>query len=126
MVGPMIREMAELVFVYGTLKRGLALAREMRRARGKLLGLATIRGNLYDLGPYPAAVPGRGTIHGELYAVPEPGLAHLDRVEGRGYRRRLVTALGLDGWKRKAWVYFYRRRPAHAPRLPEGRYAGEE
>ena len=118
----MIREMAEILFVYGTLKRGLALEAEMLRAGGKYLGAATIRGDLYDLGPYPAAVRGRGTIHGELYLVPKSGLARLDRVEGSEYMRRRVVAHCDGGGKERAWVYFYCRRPGAARRLPEGRY----
>ena len=114
--------MAGAVFVYGTLKRGLALEAEMRRAGGKYLGPATIRGDLYDLGPYPAVVPGRGTVHGELYLVPKSGLARLDRVEGDEYVRRRVTARCAAGSPVRAWAYFYRRRLGRARRLTQGRY----
>jgi len=116
--------MAEIVFVSGTLTRGLPLEAEMRRARGKFLGLATIRGDLYDLGAYPAAVPGRGTVHGELYLVPKSGLAHLDRVEGSEYHRHRAVVRSQRGGKLSAWVYFYRRQPPAARRLQEGAYAG--
>ena len=50
-----------LVFVYGTLKRGEARARLWPR-KPQAVEPATVRGTLYDLGDYPALVPGDDTV----------------------------------------------------------------
>ncbi len=81
------------VFVYGTLMRGepnhrlLAGADYLGRARTEPAF------ELVDLGAFPAMVPGgRTAVSGEVYAVDDPTLAALDRLEGhpRFYRRRAV------------------------------------
>jgi gamma-glutamylcyclotransferase (GGCT)/AIG2-like uncharacterized protein YtfP len=72
-------------FVYGTLKK--------EQLRGTLwprppqnVTLGIIRATLYDLGPYPGAVPGDDWILGELWQFsPEdmqPTTEVLDRIEG--------------------------------------------
>jgi len=91
-----------LLFVYGSLKRG-------QRAHHLLQGLpwlgqAWLPGAcLHDLGPFPMAVLGEGSIQGELYGVSEADLAALDRFEGapRLYQRHWLNL--ADG--RSAWVY---------------------
>ena len=112
------------VLVYGSLKRGLANHHWLRGAR--FLGEAAMAGlALFDLGPFPMAVPsGDGALlHGELYAVDPGQLAQLDVLEGtpRLYERRRHPLLaGGD-----AWVYV--GRPAqvrHSPRIPTGRWPG--
>jgi gamma-glutamylaminecyclotransferase len=90
------------VFVYGTLKRGFGNHRLL--ARAALVGEATIRGSMHDLGAFPAvAIDGKaGTVHGELFDVDSPTMERLDRLEGTPhfYQRKLVhTSAG------EAWVY---------------------
>jgi len=76
---------------------------------------------LYDLGAYPAAVPGAGVIRGDLLTVTVDALPIADRVEGHPtfYRRAQVTVQTDDGAV-TAWVYWAppglhrgRRRIAH-------------
>ncbi len=62
---------------------------------------------LYDLGEYPAAAPGVGTIHGDLLQVDPAAVPIADRIEGHPtfYRRAEVmvqTAIGAA----RAWVYW--------------------
>ncbi|HEY8599984.1 MAG TPA: gamma-glutamylcyclotransferase family protein, partial [Thermomicrobiales bacterium] len=72
-------------FVYGTLKRGQSnyplIAASVREARP-----ATIRGRLYDVGPFPALAHGDEAIHGELLLIVPEALAGvlvvLDDLEG--------------------------------------------
>jgi len=100
-------------FVYGTLKRG-----EVRErcwpAKPIAVEPATVRGALYDLGPYPALAVGDDIVAGELWQL-APGdmpatLAALDRVEGYAgndddlYRRVIVECQTSDGSTR-AWTY---------------------
>jgi gamma-glutamylcyclotransferase (GGCT)/AIG2-like uncharacterized protein YtfP len=113
------------VFLYGTLMRG--------EPAWHRLGLATalafvceagIEGVLYDLGGYPALVPGEGRVPGELFRIVDPAvLAAMDAYEvylperpgDSDYLRRRVRVAGLD-----AWVYVYRLEVGDAPRLPSG------
>jgi gamma-glutamylcyclotransferase (GGCT)/AIG2-like uncharacterized protein YtfP len=113
------------VFVYGTLKRGMAnhcwLQRECFLAEAALPGAC-----LYDLGPFPMAVLAphpspQMVVHGELFTVQASTLEALDRLEGapRLYERHWLELCSGD----PAWVYLGRpRQVRHAPRLPSGRW----
>ena len=108
----------QLVFVYGTLKRGEKNHHWLEGASWQ--GEAELSGVLlHDLGPFPMAVIGEGTAIGEVYAVEEHGLARLDELEGypRLYDRQMLSL--NDG--RRAWVYLVRpRQVRHAPLVVGG------
>jgi gamma-glutamylcyclotransferase (GGCT)/AIG2-like uncharacterized protein YtfP len=108
----------QLVFVYGTLKRGEKNHHWLEGASWQ--GEAELNGVLlHDLGPFPMAVIGEGTAFGEVYAVKVRGLARLDELEGypRLYVRQLLSL--SDG--RRAWVYLGRpRQVRHAPQVDGG------
>lgn len=108
----------DLLFVYGTLKRGLVNHHHLGGA--PFLGEAELPGvQLHDLGPFPMAIPGEGPARGELYQVNACQLAHLDRFEGvpRLYRRECWRL--PDG--RQAWIYLGQpRQVRHSPRLEAG------
>jgi gamma-glutamylcyclotransferase (GGCT)/AIG2-like uncharacterized protein YtfP len=75
----------EIVFVYGSLKRGYALHKVLSGAT--YLGAATTLPlyRLYDCGDYPGMVHHADngvSIHGELYDVDAACLQRLDEVEG--------------------------------------------
>jgi gamma-glutamylcyclotransferase (GGCT)/AIG2-like uncharacterized protein YtfP len=111
---------SNLVFVYGTLKRGAS--NHAWLAGSRWLGEACLPGLvLHDLGPFPMAVLGAGTVYGELYGVDAAGLARLDQLEGypRLYDRQLLPL--ADG--SRAWVYLGRpRQVRHAPVLASGHW----
>lgn len=73
----------ELLFVYGTLRRGGSndIARLAPSAR--FSGTARIRGALFDQGAYPAMMldPESGWVIGELYEVAPPDWRVLDTLE---------------------------------------------
>ncbi len=120
-----------LLFVYGTLRRGLggtpraALERHARwEGRGRLAG------RLFMAEGYPAAVAapeGSQWVVGDLYRVwrPAPLFAVLDRYEDARlggpadrppdrrslgeYRRERHRIAAEDGSPRLAWVYLYNR-----------------
>jgi len=108
--------MIRAVFVYGTLKRGQE--REGCWPRKPLrVASAEMRGQLYDLGPYPALVPGTDRVLGELWFLAEADVAEtlrvLDEVECYGiedvdlYVRRVIECWTLDdGERHAAYVYF--------------------
>ncbi|MGM0575681.1 MAG: gamma-glutamylcyclotransferase family protein [Myxococcota bacterium] len=104
----MARGASHLVFVYGSLMRGM-------RHHDVLAGAAFVRADatvgwfdLVDLGAWPGAVePGQASVQGEVYRVDAPGLTTLDRFEGCPdlYVRRRVD-LAETG---EAWMYVFRR-----------------
>jgi gamma-glutamylcyclotransferase (GGCT)/AIG2-like uncharacterized protein YtfP len=102
------------VFVYGTLKRGECRARYWPHPP-ICVDSATVRGRLYDLGPYPALGQGDDVVRGEVWHLAPEHMAEtlrvLDEVEGASqlksaYYRRIVVACRLDdGSECQAWAY---------------------
>jgi len=105
------------VFVYGTLQRGECRAHYWPHPPQQVED-GTIRGRLYNLGPFPALTEGGDAVAGELWTIApkhiEQTLAVLDEVEaaagpGQLYQRRLVTCRTASGREAAAHVYFYAR-----------------
>ncbi|MCL6502575.1 MAG: gamma-glutamylcyclotransferase [Pirellulales bacterium] len=106
------------VFVYGTLQRGQQRQSAWPRRPVRILPAVT-QGRLFDLGPYPALLPGDGLVAGELWcfraADLEATLEVLDVIEGHTgaeddlYRRRLVECCTGDGQRHWAYAYFFNR-----------------
>jgi gamma-glutamylcyclotransferase (GGCT)/AIG2-like uncharacterized protein YtfP len=94
------------LFVYGTLMSGHLRAQAWPH-RPASITPAWTRGELYDLGPYPALVSGSDRIRGEIWAFPPDSadwlatLATLDALEGHHggpddlYGRALVPCFPL-------------------------------
>ncbi len=117
------------LFVYGRLRRGdIGYRRLGLEQRTDWLGEARIHGRLYDLGDYPAFVPGDdGIVHGEVLAFDDAALwAALDDYEDCDAARpalseyRRIAADLLDGGR--AWVYVYNRSLEDRPVIPGGAY----
>jgi gamma-glutamylcyclotransferase (GGCT)/AIG2-like uncharacterized protein YtfP len=116
------------VFVYGTLQRG-----HCRQAcwphPPRQVQPATARGRLFDLGAYPALVPGDELVLGELWHFgPEQidaTLDALDRIEGYDagplalYTRQVVVCYDRAGGSCRAHAYLYARHEdlRHAARI---------
>ncbi len=101
------------IFVYGTLQRGQVREHSWPRPPVSI-EFATVRGALYDLGPYPALVPGDDTVGGELWHIAECDiavtLAALDRIEGYANRkddlyRRVIVECRTAAGSVPAWTY---------------------
>lgn len=123
----------EHLFVYGTLMRGFAL-----RGRAgiepwlEFVASGRVSGTLYDLGAYPALVPGPGDVSGEAYRMlaAAPLLSRLDRIEdyrpatptAGQYRREPAEARLGDGRTVTAWLYVYNWSTASATPIPHGDY----
>ena len=105
--------MSELLFVYGTLKRGYCRSYVLQDA--KYLGEVSTQANyaLYDLGDYPGIVheQGAGMIKGELYQVCGAMWSQLDEVEGVeiGLFHRDEVVLSDQHENAVATAYFYSR-----------------
>ena len=101
--------MANFVFFYGTLMAGF----DRRRRAGmddklSYVGRGHIRGNMFDLGLYPAVVPAPDAqVWGEVYRMADPAmvLGAMDDIEGYRaddpdkslYSRQLATVTFADG-----------------------------
>jgi gamma-glutamylcyclotransferase (GGCT)/AIG2-like uncharacterized protein YtfP len=72
--------MSCVVFVYGTLLRGMGRAAVLDGST--CLGPASITASLHNLGHYPGITDGEGTVVGELYEVSSETLQQLDCIEG--------------------------------------------
>ena len=99
--------MNNLVFVYGTLRRGGANAMSMRFPSSKFVAEAKVSGRLYDLGAYPGLVlnESNSLVTGEVYKVDDETLNKLDDFEASSNycRKQIEIALGT---KRKiGWTY---------------------
>lgn len=92
----------QLLFVYGTLRRGGSNDMAQFGWRARWHGLARVRGRLYDLGPYPGLVLGGAQwVRGELYWMDpsiEPALDRLEEVwpDRTGEYRRLRALVIVD------------------------------
>lgn len=123
------------LFVYGTLRRGFHNAAFqyitpyfVHEADGK------VKGSLYDLGEYPAAIPTTNGhfIIGELYKAKSVeefnwAISQLDDYEGvhpeegefQLYERALTTVYA-DKKEYTAWIYWYKGNTAGAPLVESG------
>jgi gamma-glutamylcyclotransferase (GGCT)/AIG2-like uncharacterized protein YtfP len=106
---------SERLFVYGTLRppregRARSDSRFYPAVAPYVLASEPARlpdAVLYDMGPYPAARPGEGTVLGELLTVRAGGLRVADRIEGHPHlfrRERVVVRRGAESLE--AWVYW--------------------
>src|SRR5574343_474573 len=109
------------LFVYGSLRSGFN-----NPAYGyiskyfALVGEAYVKGKLYQLPDFPAAIPADDSlIKGELYSIKVPSecswaFAQLDDYEGVQAEegesllyKRVLTTVHLNDKEEKAWVYWY-------------------
>jgi len=118
----MNKEKPDYLFVYGTLRKGFEIPVQ-KRISGDIewLGLSEIRGKMYDIGDYPAALPlqrhEKSVIRGEVIKIKHPAkvMKLLDRYEGYDpkklerseYYRDKQKLVLENGQKIEAWVYWY-------------------
>ena len=121
--------MTSYLFIYGTLLPGLCRHDAMQGAQR--LGAATTFGQLFDLGEYPALIPGAQRVHGELYQVDAGQLARVDEVEefiptdeaaSLYLRRRVKVTLDDVAFSVEAWTYHYNRSVKNCTLIESGDY----
>ncbi|NIM50894.1 MAG: gamma-glutamylcyclotransferase [Gemmatimonadales bacterium] len=126
------------LFLYGTLLPGrVPLALRSAAAQLGTPRPAMVRGRLYDLGRYPAAVPDEGAgcwIRGRVSSYTNGAiLTELDRYEGYDPRnpaaslfvRRQCEAVLSGGGRLTCWVYAYNRDPGAGRLIRDGVYRGD-
>lgn len=111
----MSEEGLQLLFVYGTLRRGSSHEMALWLAReAECLGEGEVQGRLVRVSYYPGLVAGENRVKGDVYRVrPElwQKLDAFEEVRGRvddEYRREKVEVATLQG-SLTAWVYWYQR-----------------
>jgi gamma-glutamylcyclotransferase (GGCT)/AIG2-like uncharacterized protein YtfP len=123
------------LFVYGSLRSGFqSQAYEYISRFFKLIGEAKVKGKLFDMGEYPAAVPCTDDhfIFGELYDIQDQSdfswaIGQLDDYEGVNvesdevqlYRRELSEIL-IEDKKITAWMYWYNGDVTGKPEIVSG------
>jgi gamma-glutamylcyclotransferase (GGCT)/AIG2-like uncharacterized protein YtfP len=118
----------QLVFVYGTLRRGGS--NDFRMAGAEFITAGTVAGRIYRIDWYPGLVldDAGDEIHGEVYAVDEELLADLDlfeglsagEIEGSEYRRVPATVVCKDSRILTAWVWEWLGITDESQRLHDG------
>jgi gamma-glutamylcyclotransferase (GGCT)/AIG2-like uncharacterized protein YtfP len=83
-----------VLFAYGSLKRGQANHRELRGARFSGVTHTAPAFALRVSAGYPALVPGKRAIAGELYELSTQTLLELDEFEGPAYVRAEIEIEG--------------------------------
>ena len=125
----------ELLFVYGTLRPGVEHElQELLRQHARLVGNATFRGRLYDLGEYPGAVESsddQDVVTGNVYRILNGALVWptLDAYEeyfpadrDAEFVRKQMPIQFRDSERAVAWIYAYNRDTANLKRILSGDY----
>jgi gamma-glutamylcyclotransferase (GGCT)/AIG2-like uncharacterized protein YtfP len=132
----MLSEKCNNLFVYGSLRSGFkSPAYDYISRFFSFVGDARVKGKLFDLGAYPAGVPGNDEnfIVGELYTIRhEPefnwAIGQLDDYEGSSggevdeislYKRELVNVFINDAIV-PAWIYWYTGNVGDKPLIKSG------
>lgn len=94
------------VFVYGTLMKDEY--NHIFLQNSKYINNATLENyDMYNVGSYPAIIPGEDEIIGELYEVPIKDMPAIDRLEGEGclYIKKCKTITEIQSRKTLAYIY---------------------
>ncbi|MES2922374.1 MAG: gamma-glutamylcyclotransferase family protein [Verrucomicrobiota bacterium] len=118
----------QLVFVYGTLRRGGS--NHFRMAGAEFVAQGTITGRMYRIDWYPGLVldDTGDEIHGEAYSVGPDLLSSLDifeglsagEIEGSEYRRVQTTVVQQDSRTLTAWVWEWLGLTHESQRITDG------
>lgn len=124
----------QLVFVYGTLRRGGS--NHFRMAGAEFIASGTVAGRMYRIDWYPGLVidDAGDEIHGEVYSVGPELLAALDifeglsagEIEGSEYRRVHATVVQRDSRTITAWVWEWLGETEEARRVFDGDWLKHE
>ena len=123
------------IFVYGSLRSGFHHpAYEYISRYFSLITDGRIKGSLFDMGEYPAAIPSEAEhyIIGELYMIKHPdefawAMAQLDDYEGLNTEngelplfKREITTIYLANGTTEAWVYWFNGDVSSKPLIGHG------
>ncbi|GAB5442889.1 MAG: gamma-glutamylcyclotransferase [Fuerstiella sp.] len=120
--------MTQLIFVYGSLKRGYELHRYLQWEQFQGEAHTEPAYRLVDCGSYPGLLSAKDghAIHGEVYLVSDETLQVLDEVEGveEDLYRRAAVRLQPPFDQQDVQAWFYNQPTDHLPdcgnRWPRG------
>jgi gamma-glutamylcyclotransferase (GGCT)/AIG2-like uncharacterized protein YtfP len=130
-----MQERIYYLFVYGSLRKGFhSDVYQYIFNYFHFVGDAKVKGLLYDLGPYPAAIPvdEDAFIVGELYEIKNKdeygyAIAQLDDYEGvdplegeTKYYRRDPVEVYIEDHTIRAWIYWYNQPVEGYPQIESG------
>ena len=97
----------QLVFIYGSLRRGSERAMSITFPDARFIAEATVCGSLYDFGPYPGLILDGSTsiVTGEVYEVDDALLKQLDDFEASSNYYRKSVEISFGGDKSCGWTY---------------------
>ncbi|WOI56412.1 gamma-glutamylcyclotransferase family protein [Palleronia sp. LCG004] len=121
----------DLVFVYGTLRRGFINNEATLAFRGgaEFIAEGWVPGLLYSTGWYPALIEeGPGSVKGEVWRLTTTGvMAILDDYEGLmdepAEYERVRREVQTDQGPMEAWLYLYIDRVDPVQLIPSGDWA---
>ncbi len=126
----------QLLFVYGTLRRGFPRHRFLEELETSFVGKGSVQGDLLDLGAFPgarASLQADARVAGEVYQLRNPARAFevLDEVEGLElgapadslFRRDTTAVILEDDRQMIAWIYWLNRTTGPARLIASGDYA---
>lgn len=123
------------IFVYGSLRSGFHHPAYAYISRYFTLhASAKVKGRLYDMGEYPAAVPTNDDCYilGELYQINQPeefswAIAQLDDYEGINTEegesplyRREIASIQVNNQNIEAWMYWFNGDITGKPHIESG------
>lgn len=123
------------LFVYGSLRSGFhSPAYEYISRYFDLVSEGKVKGKLYDMGEYPAAIPDNGDhyIIGELYVIKNRdefswAMGQLDDYEGLTVEagetpeyRRDIAIVYTTGKETRSWIYWYHGNTEGRPVIESG------
>lgn len=123
------------LFVYGSLRRGFhSPAYEYISSFFTFVADAKVKGKLYDMGEYPAAIPTSDNIFitGELYTIKQENefswaIGQLDDYEGLNVEAgeeqlycRELTEVYFNDQVTQAWIYWYNADVSGKPLIESG------
>ena len=119
--------MSERIAFYGSLRRSFGVQQRLGiDFRLRYVRSCLLRGRLYDLGEYPALLPGDGRVRAELYEPLDDRLiGFLDEFEGYdpqrpGQSQYLRQRVELIEPRVDAWVYLYNQSVEGRPLVDAG------
>ena len=97
----------QLVFVYGTLRRGGVRAMPDLFPAAKFIDDANVKGSLYDLGAFPGLLldEANSLVIGEVYEVDDETLNKLDEIEASTHYWRKQVEISVADSSSLCWVY---------------------
>ena len=122
-------EKCEVVFVYGTLRRGGS--NHFRMANSLFVAQGKVRGRLYRIDWYPGFVADEnaGPVVGEFFMANAETIAALDEFEGSEYRKVKIAVevkeeAGVVS-KVQAWIWEWLGETSESQRIVGGDWLGE-